>query len=81
MVRESLTSLSSASSPVVSADALRVDGDAIVYRLFDVGYEISLDRVLELLATQAPERVRPVRGEAQALQIPNPPITVRKPSA
>ena len=76
MVRESLTSLSSASSPVVSADALRVDGDAIVYRLFDVGYEISLDRVLELLATQAPERVRPVRGEAQALQIPNPPITV-----
>ena len=76
MVRESSTSLSSASSPVVSADALRVDGDAIVYRLFDVGYEISLDRVLELLATQAPERVRPVRGEAQALQIPNPPITV-----
>jgi hypothetical protein len=53
-----------------------VDGDAVVYRLFDVGYEISLDRVLELLATQAPARVRPVRGEAQALQIPNPPITV-----
>jgi hypothetical protein len=55
---------------------LRVDGDAIVYRLFDVGYEIQLDRVLTLLATQAPARVRPVRGEAQALQIPNPPITV-----
>ncbi len=62
--------------PVVSADALRVDGDAVVYRLYDVGYEISLDRVLELLATQAPARFRPVRGEAQALQIPNPPITV-----
>jgi hypothetical protein len=60
----------------VSADALRVDGDAVVYRLYDVGYEILLDSVLELLATQAPARVRPVRGEAQALQIPNPPITV-----
>lgn len=60
----------------ISPDALRVTGDAVVYRLFDVGYEIALDRVLELLATQAPARVRPVRGEAQALQIPNPPITV-----
>jgi hypothetical protein len=64
------------SAPVLSADALRVDGDAVVYRLYDVGYEIALDRVLGLLATQAPERVRPVHGEAQALQIPNPPITV-----
>jgi hypothetical protein len=61
---------------MIPADALRVDGDAVVYRLFDVGYEIQLDRVLELLATQAPARVRPIRGEAQALQIPNPPITV-----
>ncbi len=61
---------------IASADALRVEADAVVYRLFDVGYEIALDRVLELLATQAPARVRPVRGEAQALQIPNPPITV-----
>jgi hypothetical protein len=60
----------------VSADALRVTGDAVVYRLYDVGYEIALDDVLALLAMQAPERVRPVRGEAQALQIPNPPITV-----
>jgi hypothetical protein len=62
--------------PGASADTLLVDGDAIVYRLYDVGYEIALDQVLELLATQAPARVRPVRGEAQALQIPNPPITV-----
>ena len=62
--------------PAVSADALRVTGDAVVYRLYDVGYEIALDDVLALLAMQAPERVRPVRGEAQALQIPNPPITV-----
>ncbi len=76
MPRETQTTLPSGTGPVIPADALRVDGDAVVYRLFDVGYEIQLDRVLELLATQAPARVRPVRGEAQALQIPNPPITV-----
>lgn len=58
------------------ASALRVDGTAIVYRLFDVGYEIALDRALDLLAASAPERVRPVRGEAQAIQIVNPPVTV-----
>jgi len=54
----------------------RVEGAAIVYRLYDVGYEIALDRALDLLAGNAPARVRPVRGEAQAIQIPNPPITV-----
>lgn len=54
----------------------RVTGAAVVYRLYDVGYEIRLDRALELLASSAPERVRPARGEAQAIQIPNPPITV-----
>jgi hypothetical protein len=54
----------------------RVQGAAIVYRLYDVGYEIHLERALDLLASSAPERVRPVRGEAQAIQIKNPPITV-----
>ena len=54
----------------------RVDGTAIVYRLFDVGYEIHLARALELLSTNAPERARPIRGEAQAIQIKNPPVTV-----
>lgn len=53
-----------------------VEGAAIVYRLFDVGYGIDLERALDALAASAPERVRPVRGEAQALQIKNPPITV-----
>ena len=33
-------------------------------------------RALDLLAASAPERVRPIRGEGQALQISNPPITV-----
>ena len=60
----------------LDADALVVDGTAIVYRLYDVGYAIRLDAALDRLAASAPERVRPVRGEAQALQIPNPPITV-----
>ncbi|HEU6452836.1 MAG TPA: hypothetical protein VFT57_15575 [Gemmatimonadaceae bacterium] len=54
----------------------RVDGTAIVYRLFDVGYEIHLARALELLSTSAPERARPLRGEAQAIQIKNLPVTV-----
>lgn len=62
--------------PPPGADGLRVDGAAIVYRLYDVGYEVRLDRALDLLAASAPERVRPVRGEAQALQIANPPLTV-----
>lgn len=55
---------------------VRVDGAAIVYRLYDVGFEIDLTRVAALLASSAPERVRPVRGEAQAIQIANPPVTV-----
>lgn len=55
---------------------LSVTGAAIVYRLFDVGYAIDLDRALDLLASSAPARIRPVRGEAQALLINNPPITV-----
>ena len=54
----------------------RVQGEAIVYRLFDVGYAIQLDQAAALLASSTPERLRPVRGEAQAIQIPNPPVTV-----
>ena len=60
----------------VPAPEPRVHGEAIVYRLYDVGYEIRLDRVVDLLASSAPERPRPVRGEAQTIQIPNPPVTV-----
>ncbi|HEX6031232.1 MAG TPA: hypothetical protein VFY90_07355 [Tepidiformaceae bacterium] len=54
----------------------RITGGAILYRLFDVGYEIRLDHAYELLASTGPDRSRPVRGEAQAIHIPNPPITV-----
>src|SRR3954467_2715612 len=54
----------------------RITGEAILYRLFDVGYEIHLDRVRDLLGATRPERRTPVRGDAQAIQIPNPPFTL-----
>ncbi len=58
------------------ATVVHADGEVVLYRLDDVGYEIDLDRVFALLGDRAPERARPVRGEAQAIQIPNPPVTV-----
>jgi hypothetical protein len=64
----------------VPGTELRVEGATLVaYRLYDLGYAVHLDRALDLLAPSAPsapERARPVRGEAQAIQIANPPITV-----
>jgi hypothetical protein len=53
-----------------------VRGSAVVYRLYDVGFEIHLDRAVEVLAAGGPARLRPVRGEAQAIQIANPPVTI-----
>ena len=58
------------------APDVRMTGEVVVYRLYDLGYEIDLDRVASLLGDHAPERARPVRGEAQAIQIPNPPVTL-----
>lgn len=58
------------------APDVRVQGEVVVYRLYDLGYEIDLDRAFVLLGSSAPERPRPVRGEAQAIRIPNPPVTV-----
>jgi hypothetical protein len=62
--------------PVRVAAAPSVEGAAVVYRLFDIGYAIELDAVATLLAPSAPERTRPARSEAQALQIANPPVSV-----
>mgnify|MGYP003694750519 CR=1 FL=1 len=62
-------------SPTAALDPW-VEGEAIWYRLYDVGYEIRLDQASEALASSAPERPRPIRGEAQAIQIANPPVTV-----
>jgi len=55
---------------------LTLDGAAVVYRLFDIAYSIDLERAAALLAPSAPERTRPARTEAQALQISNPPVAV-----
>lgn len=54
--------------------ALYADGAAILYRLHDIAYTIDLDRAAQLLAPSTPERVRPTRAEAQALQIKNLPV-------
>lgn len=59
------------------SDELLVRGVAVVYRLFDIGYAIELDRAAELLVRDAPERARPERVEAQALLIANPPVTIQ----
>jgi hypothetical protein len=56
--------------------SLTLDGGAVVYRLFDIGYAIELDAAATLLAPSGPERTRPARIEAQALQIANPPVSV-----
>ena len=68
--------LAASTVPPSRQSLTRVEGAAVLYRLYDVGYGIALDRALDLLAANAPERVRPVRGEGQAIQIPNPPVTV-----
>ena len=62
--------------PRHDAAALRVDGSAIAYRLYDIGYAIDLDRASALFPPDAAERVRPGRSEAQAMQIANPPLSV-----
>ena len=59
-----------------AADEPRVTGNVTLYRLFDVGYEIHLDRAAAAVPSNAPQRARPVRAEAQALQIRNPPLAL-----
>lgn len=51
-------------------------GRAIVYRLYDVGEGIDLERATRTLGDRAAGRSRPARGEAMALVIPNPPLTI-----
>src|SRR3982750_3759364 len=63
-------------SAVDSTSLLVSDAAAIAYRLYDIGYEIDLDRASALFAPDAATRERPARNEAQALQIVNPPLFV-----
>ena len=64
------------SDPLHGAVALRVDGTAIAYRLYDIGYAVDLERASTLFAPDATERVRPARSEGRAMQIANPPLAV-----
>jgi hypothetical protein len=68
---------SSLESTISNAPMPRASCEVTLYRLYDIGYEIDLARAADLLAANAPERPRPARGEAQAIQIPNPPLAVR----
>ncbi|MFL5615928.1 MAG: hypothetical protein ACJ796_19850 [Gemmatimonadaceae bacterium] len=63
-------------STAPSASLLVSDAAAIAYRLYDIGYEIDLDRASALFAPDGVTRERPGRSEAQALQIVNPPLFV-----
>jgi hypothetical protein len=62
---------------------LRVAGVVVLYRLYDVGYEIDLERALDVLAAGPEERATlrrtlelRQRVEAQAIRIKTPPITI-----
>lgn len=63
-------------SPESDDADLVLDGAAVAYRLFDIGYAIELEAAAALLAPIGPARTRPARGEAQAIQIANPPVAV-----
>src|ERR687886_2172162 len=75
-VREPSTITGAARLAPTGLGPIRVRGAAVLYRLHDVGYEIALDRALQLLSSSAPERARPSRAEAQAIQIHDPPVSV-----
>ena len=52
-----------------------IGGRATAYRLFDVGYEIDLERVGALLVAEARGRILPARAEARAFAIRQPPLS------
>ncbi len=54
----------------------RVAGAVVTYRLHDVGYALDLEHAARLLEGQATGRTRPMRGEAKALVIAQPPLTL-----
>jgi len=55
---------------------LRVAGAVVTYRLYDVGYALDLEHAARLVEGQATGRSRPTRGEAKALVIAQPPLTL-----
>lgn len=61
----------------MSVATLRVRGRVTAYRLVDVGYGISLDRVAEILGDLTGGRVRPDRALAESIEIRTPPLLGR----
>jgi hypothetical protein len=47
-----------------------------VYRVYDVGYAITLEHAAQLVGESAARRTRPGRTEARAIEIRNPPLVV-----
>jgi hypothetical protein len=60
----------------LSAFEPRLAGAVITYRLYDIGYALDLEHAARLLEGQATGRPRPMRGEAKALVIAQPPLTL-----
>jgi hypothetical protein len=61
-------------SYAVLANELGVSGSVTIYRLYDIGYAIDLDRAADLLGGAMQGRVRPSRLDAKAIRIRNPPL-------
>jgi hypothetical protein len=55
---------------------LHATGALVTYRLYDVGYALDLEHAGRLVEGQATGRIRPTRGEAKALVIAQPPLTL-----
>jgi hypothetical protein len=60
---------------MMNASDLRVSGIATAYQLFDVGYEIDLERVGALLGGDTRGRSVPARAEGRAFEIRQPPLS------
>ena len=58
------------------ASGAPASAEAVVYRFYDVGYAVDLDRAAERLRPSGPERVGPTRSGSQAIRITNPPLNV-----
>ena len=53
-----------------SVQAIRVAGSAVVYRLYDVGYEVRLESAASLLASGPVARARPRTGRDRRCSSP-----------
>jgi hypothetical protein len=63
-------------APRAGIPASRFAGAIVTYRLYDVGYALDLERAARLMEGRTTGRTRPTRGEAKALVIAQPPLTL-----